>query len=227
MKQKQDLPGQIDFFEIMKKFWWGILLVTFFVIIFFNLKKNDGNLSLLSEKPETHSEEILVESVGDTTQVFLQKGAEKTKISSVSTSNHSQGFKRGDFVVWLERPLDSSESFVTRYHIPTATRLSITEKGVASAPKVTTEGKVVWLEWQEQAWELRHFTGYESHEIELNVEPLHPDIYNDVVIFSRRDEKQGWATEEYSLQSGTRRVLSSGLRAKKPYFDGSKVRYLE
>lgn len=161
-------------------------------------------------------------SVGDSTQIFLIKENEEIQVSTVPDANHTEPQRQGDFLVWLQHPHNSSESYVVRYHIPTKTLFYVTTKDSSQHPRITTEGKVTWLGWDQRRWNLWYFDGFQTEMIQLEAEPLFVDIFGEFILYSYKDADGNWTAAEYSLQTKKSRVVGTGPGVKHPtYIDGT------
>lgn len=167
---------------------------------------------------------VTIESTEDRTEVFLVEHGEKTKLSS-STQNHRDPFWRGDFVVWIEEPIEKSEKYVVRYHIPTHTTLRLTTQNVAQRPRVSTEGYVVWQGWTEKGWQVFFSDGGEPQQVSELPNALNPDVAGNLVVYSQKNEANIWQASTYDRATQQRSVVKEGIEAKFPYFEGTTLKF--
>lgn len=167
---------------------------------------------------------VTIESTQDRTEVFLIERGEKTKLSS-STQNHRDPFWRGDFVVWVEEPLEKSEKYIVRYHVPTHTTLRLTTQSVAQRPRVSTEGYVVWQGWTDTGWQVFFSDGGEPQQVSASANALNPDIAGDLIVFAQKNEADIWQAITYNRSTQETSVTKEGIEAKFPYFDGTTLKF--
>lgn len=192
------------------------------VLVYNKYTQNDTTTSKLSTLQQEPAAQLLLESTGASTQVFLRANGKQEQVSSVEDANHTAASMRGDFAVWIQQPHGSSEAYVVRYHFPTGTLHYVTSKGVGAEPRVTTEGWVVWKMWNETGWEVWYFNGIDAKKV-VEVDAHSVDMFGMFIVYSRVDTDGQWVTEEYSLQTGGTRLIKKGLDAKSPRYDGSEI----
>lgn len=210
MRQNKDLPVQI------RTITFAIFFL-FLVFITYNL------FFVPDDHSKSEGSTLKLSSDGSKTGVFIQDSETLIPISTAS-ANHNEAFSRGDFIVWVEESQYKSEKVVVRYHVPTQTTIYITSLGSSQKPKVSTEGYVVWQEWIGETWQIFYFDGFTSKQItHSSSSSFNPDIFENTIVYARKDDSNTWNTIEFSLQNNTEKVVKSGIEAKNPYFYGTKL----
>lgn len=199
-----------------------MLILLLIVLAFYFKSKWDKKNSLLYPEGAVTQ----VESDESRTSILLISGEEKIKIST-SSANQKEPFSRGDFIVWVDESQEKSEKIIVRYHVPTKTEYSITTKGSAQRPRVTTQGAVVWQEWENEQWHVYYFDGQESHKITTTTGAINPDISGQDIVYVRKNSDGVWQAYEYSLEKKNEKIIKEGIEAKYPYFYGKKLYYLD
>ncbi len=179
-----------------------------------------GSSQLLTPTPKPEIETV---TDGSRTHIFINEADETLQISTGS-ANHRQPFRRGDFIVWVEAPQDRSEKYIVRYHVPTATAIRLTDTGVSQHPRVNTQGAVVWQQWTQTGWQIFFFDGSTSQQITSGTHPaIHPDIFEERVVYAQSLGDGGWQVEELSLTTKKRATIPNSEGEKYPTFEHDRV----
>lgn len=173
--------------------------------------------------PKVIEENIFIESNGSQTNILYQVGDAKKQLNSGS-ANVSNPFRRGDFVVWVESPLDRSEKYVVRYHLPTHTELKLTTEGVSEVPKVNVQGRVVWQQWNGKTWQIEYFDGSTTHTVTKTLaDAVNPDIAGMFIVYAQQQSNGAWTVERYNTQTKKVDRVREPSDDALPYFEGEKL----
>ncbi len=165
-----------------------------------------------------HQDKILklqVESVNDFSQIFLIENGTKKQLTA-GYQNHFKPFGVDDFAVWIEENLDSGVQQVVLYQFSTNTSrvLQLNEVTINQDPQVNHKGQSVWQGWSQGSWQIFWFDGQNTTQITQGDVAISPRFKQNQIQFLRKDAKNQWRIEQYSIWSKTTKVLEKGENAK-------------
>lgn len=160
------------------------------------------------------------ETVDGYRQIYTMVNDEAVFLTSGSY-NHTQAMAAREYVVWVKTVNGAGQ--IVLYHIPTDTRLHLTETSTNQKPKVTTDGHVVWERWMEDRWQIFYFDGLSVRQMTEGDVSVDPDILNDTVVFTRQSSDGEWSAHKVELKSRSSRVLMRGFDAKLAKWEAGEV----
>lgn len=162
------------------------------------------------------------ETVNGYTQVYYEFEGKKTFITE-GNFNHTNPSTEGEYVVWSK--MINGAGQIQLYHLPTGLTLQLTNSRTNLNPQVNRDGQVVWESWINESWQVYLFNSLNLQRITRGRIALHPDIFGNEVVFSRKDEDGGWIAEQYSINDGSISEIRKGISAKYPSVDRDGVQF--
>ncbi|MBP9819700.1 hypothetical protein KBC79_03100 [Candidatus Woesebacteria bacterium] len=197
------------------------------LVLLFSLRSKKFLELMQKVSPVIVAPEVQTVSDGSRTNIMVRLDSSPVKVSSGS-ANHRDAYIQGDFIVWVEAPQDRSEKYVVRYHIPSAVVVRLTETGVSQNPKVSTEGHVVWQQWQNETWHIFYFDGHEVVQITSGKQPaINPDVYNSKVVFAQKSTTGEWHVYLHDVATQEREMVPNSEGEKYPIFSRGDVVFAE
>lgn len=148
------------------------------------------------------------------TRVFVQDNKGKRFVSE-ENFNDFQADQEAEFLVWSREINGLGQIF--RYHIPTGNTLQITYTSNNMHPKVDSKGRVAWLKWDGNGWQVHLFDGLRTSRISRKFTSDLPVFIDGHLIYSVRNEKGGdWTLQAYKLDTREYVAIPDNFNASSP-----------
>ncbi len=209
--------------KLTRRVWLGWLVIPALVVVgsgwwfITNRHSVQATPSALAEKP---TRRVITKTYADYSQIVLLDDKLETFLTD-DRFNNTQPFLRDEYIVWLrELP---EETQVVRYHISSRDTQTLQSTKQAMAPKVATDGQVVWQRWENEDWYISYFDGVTTHD--LPIVGLYPNIVSNAILFARRSVSQDWELVRYDLTTNNEEVLAVDPSVKQSWIDETAIRF--
>ncbi len=200
---KKVFTGQINMHHINKKTlrFFSLSLICAIVVFLFIQHR----IVFVVEKV-TATEQASILDVGDeigrngTREIFyIDQLDQKHFITESNFTNANPAF-HGNEIVWMGQVDGRWQIFL--YSLVTHSTIQLTHDGNNLNPSIY-EGNVAWEGWVERSatesgWQVFYFDGEKNQIITQEDTAISPQIFNDEVFYSRKDETGEWKIRKYS-----------------------------